>query len=154
MSKSIIGLAALTLLVACSAAGAADQVNADSDATLPIQTEASMAVDAPPFETSAQLAEQGVVSCAVRAHPSARGTLIEARVEAGRSVSGDYELVITKTGGGNSSDVTQAGAFNLAAGSSTVLGQTELNLERNARVLAVLTIRDRDGEVCRHELRV
>ena len=75
--------------------------------------------------------------------------LIQAVAHADRAIDGDYELVITKSGGGGSSDVTQRGPFTAAAGESVTLGSTELGAD--GRYRAVLVLRDASGELCRQE---
>jgi hypothetical protein len=77
--------------------------------------------------------------------------LIQAVAHANRAINGDYELVITKSGGAGSSDVTQSGPFTAAAGESVTLGSTELGAD--GRYRAVLVLRDASGEVCSLERR-
>ncbi len=86
--------------------------------------------------------------CDVTAEPTSRGLLIEAHAFANRNVDGEYDLRITKSGGGGSSDVSQGGFVAIAAGSEETLGQTELSVERGARIHADLTVRDARGELC------
>ena len=160
MSKSFITLAALSLAVACSAAARQNpMVESRADTSVAAPAEALPAPGAEPerriepVSIGRRASLQDAVSCDVRARPSVNGVLIEARLHANRSLSGEYQLVITKSGGGNSSDVTQGGPFTAAAGSSLSLGQTELSVERNGRVRAVLTLREGNREICRHEFR-
>lgn len=94
------------------------------------------------------------LSCDVTAEPTARGVLIEAHAFAHQDVDGEFDLVITKSGGGGSSDVSQGGALVLAAGDEELLGQTELSVERGSRVTARLVVRDGQGELCRRSFRL
>lgn len=175
MSKLLTTVAALSVLAACSAAarpGAMDHPDTSAAAVAaPAELAGGLVLEqtAPPAAEPArrtapapQLAERVAstsahervaASCDVRARRSANGMLVEARVVAHRNISGEYELVITKSGGGNSADITQGGPFTVSAGSSATLGQNELSVERDARLRAVLIIRDRDGEVCRDVFR-
>lgn len=77
--------------------------------------------------------------------------LIQAVAHADRPIDGDYELVITKSGGSGSSDVTQSGPFSVVVGESVTLGSTELGAD--GRYRAVLVLRDQSGELCRQERR-
>jgi hypothetical protein len=79
--------------------------------------------------------------------------LIEALAGANAPISGDYHLVITKTGANGSSDIEQGGPFEAAAGRSITLGLAELGLDRGDRFHAVLTTADEKGGQCREERR-
>jgi hypothetical protein len=87
----------------------------------------------------------------VLAQPIANGVLIQALVRADRALDGEYELVISKSGGGGSSEVTQGGPFSAAAGETVRLGSMELDAGGSYRALLVLS--DGSGEVCRQERR-
>jgi hypothetical protein len=91
------------------------------------------------------------VSCDVRVRSTSNGLLIQAMAHAMRQFEGEYELVITKSSGGGSSDVTQSGPFSAAAGETVTLGSTELGAA--GRYRAVLVLRDASGERCRQERR-
>jgi hypothetical protein len=135
MSKNPLILAVIvTALGACSAAAQ------DSLETVEPAFMASVSEAAPP-----------AVSCDVRADRTEHGVLIQGRAFADSDANGSYELVITKTGA-NESEINQAGPVAIAAGRSITLGETELNLERGARLHAVLTLRDADGVVCSDSL--
>ena len=173
MTKTYLMLAALSVLMtACSAAAlpnaatpaAATAPVAQSSATPVAQTSPAVVAEAPAPTHSARSvrpASEAVapraamlgdaVSCDVRVRRTANGMLIQAVAHADRAIDGDYELVITKSGGGGSSDVTQSGPFSAAAGESVTLGSTELGAD--GRYRAVLTLRDASGEICRQEWR-
>jgi len=70
-------------------------------------------------------------------------------VHAVRSVSGEYSLVIAKSGAGGSSDVSQDGPFDAARGQTVELGTSEFTMERGAKFRAVLKVRAGGEVVCR-----
>jgi hypothetical protein len=145
---SLPALSLLALLSACSAAL--------SKAETPV-TPARIYAEAAPTQaiapTPAAAAERGqayaALSCEVRSRRTANGVLIHARARADRPITGDYDLVITKSGGGNSADISQSGRAALAAGVSTIIGESEISVERGTRLRAVLTLRDDSGQLCR-----
>jgi hypothetical protein len=105
-------------------------------------------------EASVQHASHAPVSCEIRSRRTPNGVLIQARAFADDDISGEYDLVITKSGGGGSADISQSGAVDMSAGSSATLGENEISLERGARVRAVLTLRDASGQLCRRTFRL
>ncbi|MFZ2029198.1 MAG: curli-like amyloid fiber formation chaperone CsgH [Vitreimonas sp.] len=163
--KTSVSLIALMLMAACSAAASPSVAVAPSVApaiTEAVAPSAPASVAAPSLaqahvtRASAPVAAQrtnavnAVVSCDVRARPTANGVLIQAVARADRAFDGEYELVITKSGGDGSADVMQSGPVSVAAGDSVTLGSTELSA---GRYRAVLTLSDGSGEVCRLERR-
>lgn len=177
MTKNHVMLATLSLLMtACSAAalpnGASPAVTTapvaqSSAAQAPAQPAPAIVGEAPTAapthsDRSVRPASETVaapgaamlgdaVSCEVRVRRTANGMMIQAVAHADRAVDGDYEFVITKSGGGGSSDVTQSGPFSAAAGETVTLGSTELGAD--GRYRAVLVLRDQSGELCRQERR-
>lgn len=157
MPKSPIALMAIAaLLAACSAAaqdaGPLGQVPAEQALH---GAPAAEAVYASASGEHAQAAQAGAaVSCDVRTRRSAGGLVLQARAFADRDVDGEYDLVITKSGGGNASEINQGGPLAIAAGSSVTLGESEISVERGARVHAVLTLRDADGVLCRRTITI
>lgn len=174
MTKSYVSLAALMLMAACSATASpnaaapiAVSAQAETNSSEPAMQSAPTAIAEAPAAApvhSAQAARHAsessaaprahlgdAVSCEVRVRPTSNGMLIQAVAHADREIDGDYELVITKSGGGGSSDVTQSGPFTAAPGESVTLGSTELSA--GGRYRAVLTLRDQSGQVCRRERR-
>lgn len=153
MSKfSLVTLAAIAALTACSAAARSEADSADTLTAEAIAPEAvgRVAPEAPAQVESAQHASHNdAVTCEIRSRRTANGLLIQARAFADRDISGEYDLVITKSGAAGSSDISQSGALDLAAGSSALLGENEISVERGARVRAVLTLRDDSGQLCR-----
>lgn len=129
--NALASLAAIAAVVACSAAYSDTQAPG-----LPV----------------AQAVDAGGLFCEVTAEPTRNGLLIEAHASANRNVDGEYDLRIRKSGRGGSSDVSQGGFAAIAAGESVTLGQTELSVERGARVHADLVVRDGRGELCRRSV--
>lgn len=160
MSRNTISiLAALAALAACTAAARTDasvyQGGAAPMSAAPEAIAAAPAAAAPPFAQAAHYDNAGpLVSCHIRARRTSNGMLIEARAFAERDVVGEYDLAITKSGGGNSSEISQSGELDILAGSTVTLGQNELSVEPGARLRAVLTLRDETGELCRRVFRL
>lgn len=167
MSKlSLLAMAAIAALTACSASARTEAETADAVAAPPVVAEAITLTAIPPVAPEApmlaeatgpepahleraQYAAYTSVTCEVRSRRTANGLLIQARAFADRDITGEYDLVITKSGPAGSSDISQGGALDLAAGSSALLGENEISVERGARVRATLTLRDDDGQLCR-----
>jgi hypothetical protein len=146
-------MAISALLAACSAA-AQNTASVEQIATEPPSLDVAAPAPAVAEPTSHAAHAEAAVSCDVRARRTADGVVIQARAFADRDIDGEYDLVITKSGGGNSSDISQSGPLTLAAGSAATLGENEISLERGARVRAVLTLRDASGEICRRSFRL
>jgi glucose/arabinose dehydrogenase len=154
MSKfSLLAMAAIAALSACSAAARTEAQTGEAAAPPVVVAETvapqTVAPAAPARSKSAHRVASDAVSCEVRSRRTANGVLIQARAFADRDVSGEYDLVITKSGAAGSSDISQSGALDLAAGASALLGENEISVERGARVRAVLTLRDETGQLCR-----
>lgn len=92
------------------------------------------------------------VSCELKLKRTSHGVQLEAWVRALRATEGEYQLIVTKTGPGGSSDVSQGGTFAVDARSATVLGSTEFGLEPRARLKARLILSDRHGRLCGDEV--
>ncbi|MEQ1493927.1 MAG: curli-like amyloid fiber formation chaperone CsgH [Terricaulis sp.] len=157
MSKfSLLAMAAITALTACSAAARTEAEPADAISAAPIMAEANAPEPVAPASAHAQPARHAshydAVTCEVRSRRTANGLLIQARAFADRDISGEYDLVITKSGSAGSSDISQSGALDLTAGSSALLGENEISVERGARVRATLTLRDDSGRLCRRSV--
>lgn len=89
--------------------------------------------------------------CEIRSSPSGSGLRLEAVALARSAMSGEYEFVITKRGGGGSSNVSQGGDFQTGPGEETVLGEVTLGPGEGASVKAVLTVTGADGVAsCEH----
>lgn len=149
---SLLTFAALAALSACTAAAEADLHAADTIAAPVIAAEAAPEYVAPAYVAPERVQRVNAtdgVTCEVRSRRTANGVLIQARAFADRDFSGEYDFVITKSGGGGSADISQGGAVDLEAGNAATLGENEISVERGARVRAVLTLSDASGQLCR-----
>jgi len=158
---SLLAMAALAALTACSAVARTGAETADVMDAPPIvaaqtapQTAPTALAGVSPVRTDTSRASYRNVSCEVRSRRTANGLLLQARAFADRAVSGEYDLVITKSGPSGSSDISQSGLIDLAPGGSALLGENEISVERGARVRAVLTLRDESGQLCRRTVRL
>lgn len=95
-----------------------------------------------------QRAEVGF-ACDIDVDRTSNGIRVTPVVRAGKALSGEYSLVITKSGAGGSSDITQGGPFDAARGERIQLGSSEFSMERGAKFRAVLKVRAGGREVCR-----
>ncbi len=161
MSKHFIALAAMSALAACSA-GLAPEA-AETSSTLVFQ-QADLAPElegapvsrpeAPAYSSAlperAALAKHDTnLFCDIAVVKTSRGVRITPIVRSDRSLSGEYSIVITKSGAGGSSDISQGGPFDAARGVRQTLGASEISLERGASFRAVLKVRAGGREVCR-----
>jgi len=155
---SLLAMAAIAALTACSAAARTETDSADTLSAAPViavaiapetVAPASARVEPARVEPARHASYNDAVTCEVRSRRTANGLLIQARAFADRDISGAYDLVITKSGAAGSSDISQSGALDLSAGSSALLGENEISVERGARVRATLTLRDDSGQLCR-----
>lgn len=173
MLKFTSALSAIALMAACTAsAGTPAQQSLRAEAPAPIvmsegttalagalkpQTAPAPEVAAAPAQRAALVPAEraGVqVACDIRTQRTSNGLLIEAVARADEPLSGDYELVIRASGGGNASDLTQAGPFAAGHGRFVTLGQSEIAFGRGARLDATLTLHGENGESCRRDLRL
>ncbi len=154
MSKfSLLAMAAIAALTACSAAARTEADSPDTRSAAPVIAATIAPEPVAPassrIEPARHASHDDAVTCEVRSRRTANGLLIQARAFADRDISGEYHLVITKSGAAGSSDISQSGALDLAAGSSALLGENEISVERGARVRATLTLRDESEQLCR-----
>ena len=154
MSKISLLAMAIVALTACSAAARTEADSADTLSAAPVMAAAIAPETVAPLsariEPARHVSYNDAVTCEIRSRRTANGLLIQARAFADRDISGEYDLVITKSGSAGSSDISQSGALDLSAGSSALLGENEISVERGARVRATLTLRDESGQLCRH----
>jgi hypothetical protein len=159
MSKNPLMLALMAATLAACSAAAGSQAELETTSLDPAPVVAPGADLAPPpaqahaepaHETARHVSHDTAISCEVRARRTSDDTLIiQARAFADRDIDGEYDLAITKSGGGNSSEISQSGALTLRAGHAATLGENEISLERGARVRATLTLYDGDRQICR-----
>jgi hypothetical protein len=93
--------------------------------------------------------QRASLDCDIDVRRTANGIRITPVVHSDRKLNGEYTLVITKSGGGNSSDISQGGPFDVARGESVRLGSSEFSMERGAKFRATLKVRADGREVCR-----
>ena len=141
--KRLMTVAALALVTACAA-------QARTEARTELPPSAAPVVVAEAARAAPEASPLPAVACDIRVTRTAHGLRLEAIAHADRSVHGSYDFVITAQGSGGSSDVTQGGPFDLAAGRSATVGVAEIS---HRRYRAVLTLSDADGEICRLERR-
>lgn len=161
MSRHLIALTAVIALAGCSAGMTAEAVQEayappEQDAELVMQldgappvvvTEAPESVHLAPPPAVVRQAES--LTCDISVVKTSHGVRITPVVRSNRSLSGEYSIVITKNGGGGSSDISQGGPFDAARGVKQTLGSSEISLERGASFRAVLKVRAGGREVCR-----
>ena len=80
------------------------------------------------------------LNCEIAVTKGRYGHTYEGRVTARKTVSGTYELSITKRGGGGSSMISQSGEFYVPAGKTDTLGQATFGGLPPSSVNAELTI--------------
>jgi hypothetical protein len=103
---------------------------------------------APPPPVAPKRVQAGF-SCEIDVYRTSNGIRVTPIVRAGKSLSGEYSLVITKSGAGGSSDISQGGPFDAARGERVKLSASEFSMERGAKFRAVLKVRADGREVCR-----
>jgi hypothetical protein len=74
---------------------------------------------------SASAAGDGV-HCEIAVEKRSSGVTLEGFVDAASSITGSYELLVTKAGGGGSSNIRQGGEFSATSGARTPVGAVVL----------------------------
>ena len=159
MLKSTVSLIALAALLttACTAVAATNTaITAQAPLASVAMVEPAMVEPAPAQAATFMPAtyDDAPLTCEVRSRRTSNGVLIQARAFADRDIDASYDLRIVKSGGGNSSEISQSGDFSLDAGSSATLGENEMSFERGSHLRAYLTISDADGELCQRTFRL
>jgi hypothetical protein len=62
------------------------------------------------------------VRCEIAVEKLSGGVTLEGVVNAASRITGSYELIVTKSGGGGSSNIRQGGEFTASSGARTKLG--------------------------------
>ncbi len=140
MFRQVFALAALGALAACSAA-ADPRTDTATSAALVAEATAAMGPAVPGL------------SCEVRLTPTRGGLRIEALAHSGEAFSGEYELVVTKTGTSGSSDITQGGPIEIRDSAELILGAAEFGLDRGDHYQARLSLRGESGATCTDQRR-
>ena len=159
MLKSTVSLIALAALLttACTAVAATNTaITTQAPLASIAMVEPAMVEPAPAQAAAITPAtyDEAPLTCEVRSRRTSNGVLIQARAFADRDIDASYDLRIVKSGGGNSSEISQSGVFSLDAGSSATLGENEMSFERGSHLRAYLTISDADGELCQRTFRL
>ncbi len=159
MLKSTVSLIALAALLttACTAVAATNTaITTQAPLASVAMVEPAMVEPAPAQAATFMPAtyDDAPLTCEVRSRRTSNGVLIQARAFADRDIDASYDLRIVKSGGGNSSEISQSGDFSLDAGSSATLGENEMSFERGSHLRAYLTISDADGELCQRTFRL
>jgi hypothetical protein len=89
------------------------------------------------------------LTCDIDIDRTSNGIRVTPVVRSDRALNGEYSLVITKSGSGGSSDISQGGPFDAARGERVALSASEFSMERGARFKAVLKVRAGGREICR-----
>jgi hypothetical protein len=71
--------------------------------------------------------EPSAVRCEIHVKERAGGVTLEGIAFAETAIKGSYQLVVTKSGGGGSSNINQGGEFQTAVGRNTSLGTVMLS---------------------------
>lgn len=166
MNRHLIALTSVLALAGCSAGMTAETVQEaylpPEDAVLiqelegapPVAIAEAPVVPArrdPPKAAVAKAApvKEQAMFCDISVVKTSHGVRITPLVRADRTLSGEYSLTITKSGGAGSSDISQGGPFDAVRGVKQELGSSEISLERGSRFHAVLKVRANGREVCR-----
>ena len=162
MSRHLIAFTALMALAGCSAGVAAESAQEaylppedaklihELDGAPPVVVAEAPVVPAriDPPKLVAPVKDQAMF-CDISVVKTSHGVRITPVVRSDRSLSGEYSLTVTKSGGAGSSDISQGGPFDAPRGVKQELGSSEISLERGSRFHAVLKVRAGGREVCR-----
>jgi hypothetical protein len=171
MTRTIATLIASTALVACSSNPQSfaepSAVTVAQATSFPQAYEPAQELDgAPPLAPNAFAPEayeapapaphvQAVraSTCDIIVKRTPNGVLLKAVANLSRPIAGDYSFVITKSGGGGSSDINLGGELESYAGRHE-LGSSEVSLGRGASYRATLKLISPSGrEICRRTVR-
>lgn len=167
MSKHLLLLTALTgVLAACSASartggneaviiqnGHVTRAPASSQLAPPplvLPETAPAPLAAAPVQARASVSR---VDCDIDVRRTTNGVALEGLASFGRATDGDFSFVITKNGGGGSSDIEQGGAYDARPGEELSLGSAEFSTGRGSSWRATLKVFDAGREICRTQAR-
>lgn len=167
MSKHLVLLTALTgVLAACSASartGGNEAVIVQNGhvARAPASSQLAPPPLIIPDTAPAPLAAASVearaparrIDCDIDVRRTSNGVALEGLATFGRATDGDFSFVVTKNGGGGSSDIEQGGEYDASAGEELSLGLAEFSTGRGASWRATLRIFDGGREICRTQAR-
>lgn len=146
MSRHLITFATIAAVAACSSGVASEAQLASLPAPHDTELDGAPLVLAAPVDVRKQ---DDSLWCDISVKRTLNGVRIIPVVRSDRSVSGEYSLVITKSGHSGSSDISQGGPFDAPRDVKQELGASEISLEHGAKFRAVLKVRSGGHEVCR-----
>jgi hypothetical protein len=91
--------------------------------------------------------------CEVRSRKSADAILLEAVVTGKAQATGEYAFVISKSGGGGTSDITQGGEFEIGPEGEASLGEARLGTGEASSIRAKLRLTDNGKLLCEAQFR-
>lgn len=138
MKTSNLALTALAAVIAFASAGC---------------TAAEARTKAKPKAAVVRVAPVPPVACSIVTTRTAYGTRLDAVVTSQQPLEGSYDLMISKSGSGGTSQISQGGAFAAEAKTPLTLASSEIGADRSARLQATLVIHDKPGAVCRNDIR-
>ncbi len=97
--------------------------------------------------------EPTAVRCEIQVKSSAGGVTIEGVAIAKTAIDGSYRLVITKSGGGGSSNINQGGEFSSAGGNRTSLGTVVLGGDGGSYTAKLTVLWDGHSAQCSEKVR-
>lgn len=91
--------------------------------------------------------EGGPLRCELRAISGPGGVELSAIASSSVATSGNYRLVVAKSGAVGGSDIDQSGGFSVTPGTQSTLSVVSMGLERGASYVAKLTVTWKGGTV-------
>lgn len=92
------------------------------------------------------------VSCEIRSSKTSGGILLEAVATGQAKATGEYEFVISKSGGGGTSDITQGGEFEIGPKEEAILGEVAIGSGEGISVRARLTLTEKGKLLCQAQV--
>ena len=89
----------------------------------------------------------GPLHCELRTSSAGAGVTLSAVAISSVAATGNYRLVLSKSGNAGGSDIEQSGAFSLPSGGERTLGVISMSLESGAIYEATLTVTWKGGVV-------
>jgi len=94
-------------------------------------------------------ASSGPLQCEIHKTDAGNSVELTGTIASSVAVSGNFRLLVTKSGPSGSSNINQGNKFDLAAGSQTHVGRVTINLEPDAHAVVELIATSNDGIECR-----
>ncbi len=99
--------------------------------------------------TSRVEASNNSLTCWIDVTERSGSTMLEGVVVAKSAIDGSYDLVVTKSGNGGSSDINQSGSFSAAPGRETPLGAVTLSDTAGSYKARLVVSIDGSSKECR-----